>query len=63
MNIQLATLSRYNWIDSGKVINNRVVLVTRSHFNSLIKEEKKFTEGPIDIKKYNVNFINKTYNN
>lgn len=57
-NIQLGTLARYNWIDSGEVIENKFVLLSKPKFISLIPEVVDFNEGSINLTKYNVNLIN-----
>lgn len=60
-NIQLSTLTRNKWIDSGKLVEDCVILVSSQHFYSLIPDMSHFKEGTVSIKKYNINFIGKIY--
>lgn len=55
-NIQLATFSKNNWIDSGEIIQNNFVLFSKPHFITLIPEAVDFNEGSIDLNKYNFKF-------
>jgi hypothetical protein len=55
-NIQLGTLSKNNWIDSGEIIQDKFVLFSKPHFINLISEAVDFNEGSIDLKKYNFKF-------
>ena len=55
-NIQLGTLSQNNWLDSVEIIQNKLVLFSKSRFINLIPEAADFNEGSIDLKKYNFKF-------
>jgi hypothetical protein len=61
-NIQLGTLSRNNWIDSGEVIKEKFVLLSKPHFISLMPKSFNLNEKTIDLTQYNVNVINHKYN-
>ncbi len=61
-NIQLGTLSRNNWIDSGEVIKQKFVLLSKPHFISLMPKSFDLNEKTIDLTQYNVNVINHKYN-
>jgi hypothetical protein len=61
-NIQLGTLSRNNWIDSGELIKGKFVLLSKPHFISLMPKSFDLNEKTIDLTKYNVNVINHKYN-
>lgn len=63
-NIQLSTLASNKWIDSGKLVEDRVILVSSQHFYSLIpdaRSDSQLKEGTVSIIKYNINFIDKIY--
>ena len=58
-NIQLGTISKNNWIDGGKIIQDKFVLFSKPQFIKLIPEAVDFNEGSIDLKKYNFKFDTK----
>ena len=55
-NIQLGTLSKNNWIDSGEIIQDKFVLFSKPNFINLIPEAVDFHKGSIDLTKYNFKF-------
>jgi hypothetical protein len=60
-NIQLLTFSKYDWIDSGKIIQNKLNLVTKPQILSLIPTAVKFNSGKLKLTPYKFNFINHKY--
>nr|YP_010555479.1 GIY-YIG endonuclease [Ramaria rubella]UYR22227.1 GIY-YIG endonuclease [Ramaria rubella] len=61
MNIQLGTISRNNWIDSGQIIHDKCILITKPHLVSIIPEAVDFNHGNLELKPYNYKFIGKKY--
>ena len=59
--IQIGTFSRNDWIDSGKLIYDKLILVTKPQFLNLIPSATYFNNGTINIKAYKVNFIDHKY--
>ena len=55
-NIQLGTLAKNNWIDSGKIIQDKFVLFSKPYFINLIPKAVDFYKGSIDLTKYNFKF-------
>lgn len=56
-NIQISTLDRYNWIDSGIKFENKFIILNKSKFVSIIPEFEDFNGGSIDIKKYDTSLL------
>lgn len=54
--IQLDTFAKNDWIDSGEIIQNKIILLSKNYFDSLIPDQNEFNEGTIDLSKYNLNF-------
>ena len=61
MQIQLGTISRNNWIDSGQVIHDKFILITKFHLISRIPDLIDFNNGFLDLKPYGHNFIGYKY--
>lgn len=57
INIQLSTLVRNNWIDSGNIIHEKIMLVTKIKFISIVPEAVDFNSGSIGLKSEKINLL------